>query len=100
MCIRDSIGLEAIDGIHMMGKYRFIQYVHIQHATVEGCMECTIPVSYTHLDVYKRQFQRSRWSMALLPYVNRLRYVDGSAVSYTHLDVYKRQAFEFHRTTS
>jgi len=27
-------------------------------------------------------FQRSRWSMALLPYVNRLRYVDGSDFDY------------------
>jgi len=37
------------------------------------------PVSYTHLDVYKRQAAR-RWP---------------GAVSYTHLDVYKRQDWDF-----
>ena len=67
-----------------------------------------IAVSYTHLDVYKRQMYRKRTILFideihrfnkgqqdyLLPYVE-----DGTiiligattAVSYTHLDVYKRQ---------
>ena len=56
-----------------------------------------VPVSYTHLDVYKRQAQRLsrlwRSYAGSLPAV-----VAGSnglcsslAVSYTHLDVYKRQ---------
>ena len=52
----------------------------------------TIPVSYTHLDVYKRQlllnevksklFKRTIQTVSYLP-----------PVSYTHLDVYKRQTY-------
>ena len=70
------------------------------------------PVSYTHLDVYKRQVSRRTAVPALLPtaaedaIVERL-FQAGAArgshvaftteaglypVSYTHLDVYKRQA--------
>ena len=64
-----------------------------------------IPVSYTHLDVYKRQFLNRRLSFfrniirteiqiiinieSLIHAVN-LGYL--WPVSYTHLDVYKRQA--------
>ena len=68
-----------------------------------------LPVSYTHLDVYKRQFM-DRPAMRNLP-VNKgftwtgsqtrpeeawrgirpLREYKGGPVSYTHLDVYKRQ---------
>ena len=73
-------------------------------------LECVLPVSYTHLDVYKRQaiwaagsfgsgwrpvsgiqretakitcfmWRRARWQMKQR----------GAPVSYTHLDVYKRQ---------
>ena len=59
------------------------------------------PVSYTHLDVYKRQLQQ-------LPDFSELRYNAGGglsyeemnrlkSVSYTHLDVYKRQGAERHQ---
>ena len=51
-------------------------------------------VSYTHLDVYKRQEQ----SISIIINCSSYKYLgttftqDGSlAVSYTHLDVYKRQ---------
>ena len=54
------------------------------------------PVSYTHLDVYKRQVQEQIQEMMGL--IQRPQCgaagVDGDrgiAVSYTHLDVYKRQ---------
>ena len=59
---------------------------------------CYHPVSYTHLDVYKRQYKDSDDSEELPSQV----YVSGSkagqmygfkAVSYTHLDVYKRQVY-------
>ena len=69
---------------------------------------CIIPVSYTHLDVYKRQVMDA--SMASLLFCNKfaplIQYfgVNGTkmhswagavepvyTVSYTHLDVYKRQ---------
>ena len=63
-----------------------------------------IPVSYTHLDVYKRQTLLSArisgaegalssvssrlFPFMLMPYLQSL---STAAVSYTHLDVYKRQ---------
>ena len=46
-----------------------------------------IPVSYTHLDVYKRQ---ALFLSSLLLRVSG--HVSQPPVSYTHLDVYKRQA--------
>ena len=66
-----------------------------------------MPVSYTHLDVYKRQvvgvvyapylnelFTATKGGGAFLQYASReperLR-VGQKPVSYTHLDVYKRQ---------
>ena len=55
-----------------------------------------LPVSYTHLDVYKRQAHfPARWEC--------ISYKIQLAVSYTHLDVYKRQyyilAFKINKTT-
>ena len=54
-----------------------------------------MPVSYTHLDVYKRQVYRSgkyklSFSMEMNRYLNAHQQ-DFMPVSYTHLDVYKRQ---------
>ena len=52
------------------------------------------PVSYTHLDVYKRQLQCWGFNEAgqavnvTGPYTQ---VASGWSVSYTHLDVYKRQ---------
>ena len=75
-------------------------------------IERFIPVSYTHLDVYKRQGERlegGRWLKNLdIPLDEMPVYVrqgatipvypdevectdDMDSVSYTHLDVYKRQ---------
>ena len=63
-------------------------------------------VSYTHLDVYKRQPQSSSSS---IPASYRARFTSMTRcftftqqsnvkpVSYTHLDVYKRQTFRFSR---
>ena len=58
---------------------------------------CFIAVSYTHLDVYKRQFfikSKARSSLSSsqieIPILPPIALVN--AVSYTHLDVYKRQA--------
>ena len=74
----------------------------------------TIPVSYTHLDVYKRQYKTciflrsrfqacSKYPLAMpssaMPSISALKtpynYTSGhcnkKSVSYTHLDVYKRQ---------
>ena len=55
------------------------------------------PVSYTHLDVYKRQYpmRRALASTTVKILQERLFKDYGTpvriAVSYTHLDVYKRQ---------
>ena len=66
------------------------------------------PVSYTHLDVYKRQFFGSRSSyhgivskfmdnlnkslcLALCSFKRNVIALGTVSVSYTHLDVYKRQ---------
>ena len=56
-------------------------------------MVVNIPVSYTHLDVYKRQFlQQQRQSHTEnYPFELRRALLHVRAVSYTHLDVYKRQ---------
>ena len=51
------------------------------------------PVSYTHLDVYKRQvLEPTLNELALLGGIVVLRTIP---VSYTHLDVYKRQMLPF-----
>ena len=67
-------------------------------------------VSYTHLDVYKRQVQESlccaehkavkgrafcgvHWQASLSIFVRTIKLILVS-VSYTHLDVYKRQPYE------
>ena len=45
------------------------------------------PVSYTHLDVYKRQlWKNNRYFESIGKSMT-----SATAVSYTHLDVYKRQ---------
>ena len=53
------------------------------------------PVSYTHLDVYKRQIVSSGFCQNLKPSGNNLFIQYMKPVSYTHLDVYKRQIFFF-----
>ena len=50
---------------------------------------CCIPVSYTHLDVYKRQCRLHVHTSASIP--ARRAAAATWSVSYTHLDVYKRQ---------
>ena len=49
------------------------------------------PVSYTHLDVYKRQAQDSGLGVAQSAARNTGQLLLKAPVSYTHLDVYKRQ---------
>ena len=66
---------------------------------------CIVTVSYTHLDVYKRQdlvvvpphyeeyLKYSKLAKAIYcDYTNQVEPYGMDAVSYTHLDVYKRQA--------
>ena len=59
-----------------------------------------MPVSYTHLDVYKRQLLRKAEQKRLLftsireklDTIRKMVTDSLTPVSYTHLDVYKRQA--------
>ena len=60
-----------------------------------------MPVSYTHLDVYKRQVNAKADQKDIDATLEFLNWVitsddgrDAIAVSYTHLDVYKRQVFD------
>ncbi|QCE01180.1 hypothetical protein DEO72_LG7g2474 [Vigna unguiculata] len=63
-------------------------------------IESLTPVSYTHLDVYKRQAPSSATAASSVSYTHLDVYkrqapssaTAASSVSYTHLDVYKRQA--------
>ena len=75
-------------------------------------MQSQIPVSYTHLDVYKRQRKDSKKGSenrqksgdrernvahpngeehSRVPKGNGVKHLTETPVSYTHLDVYKRQ---------
>ena len=71
-------------------------------ADIAGYVRRYGPVSYTHLDVYKRQeFGRSNQIVCMVPRGDTARekalsdafktIPEVTAVSYTHLDVYKRQ---------
>ncbi|WP_459448082.1 hypothetical protein [Erwinia amylovora] len=50
-----------------------------------------VAVSYTHLDVYKRQELKSLFGITPREFKKIEGFLDEEAVSYTHLDVYKRQ---------
>ena len=87
MCIRDSCYKERDD----VGAV-----LHAHPPTATGYAVAHIPVSYTHLDVYKRQLCGCRRRYRGTDFACR----NGAArhsrkgavsVSYTHLDVYKRQ---------
>ena len=96
MCIRDSYKFDLIE---KRALYSIIRNIRAQYSENENGRRdlfddliITIhAVSYTHLDVYKRQGMSS----------DRVSYLDISdgklerAVSYTHLDVYKRQLLDF-----
>ena len=62
-----------------------------------GMYILSLPVSYTHLDVYKRQGNTQSYRRLVLyrrlPHTRRQQ--GGEPVSYTHLDVYKRQVKVF-----
>ena len=56
------------------------------------------PVSYTHLDVYKRQHQIRSYVLdqSRIKDLRTNVEVGNTPVSYTHLDVYKRQDRKLH----
>ena len=75
---------DAFDGLFNMVLGYGIQFL----------LPCIIAVSYTHLDVYKRQLKSSstsfRWQIWCCQ-IKKPRLKNTPPVSYTHLDVYKRQ---------
>ena len=97
MCIRDryrecldkTVGKCTISR-HNIPNIRFEQCIDRRtDQTVPHIMKRTfIPVSYTHLDVYKRQNQIRSKRVQFFIAEHRIFPVP---VSYTHLDVYKRQ---------
>ena len=65
----------------------------MRYGVLRRC-HAVIPVSYTHLDVYKRQDGINTKKLVVNPdeAANiRLMFEMYAPVSYTHLDVYKRQ---------
>ena len=73
--------------------------------TISHSIEGSVTVSYTHLDVYKRQaiaFLYSGLAISILSIILTTRILGVEmgvartvgAVSYTHLDVYKRQVWD------
>ena len=106
--------------VELKSGVRLIGHVNVTGVTSIGEDSIVYPVSYTHLDVYKRQMSTSRsnrpatfrsWAAIRPPTASWARYrfpsatclepastpklqprsANISAVSYTHLDVYKRQ---------
>ena len=53
MCIRDSSGVVFVHNVAERGK--IIVPSGTVHAVIDGDKANATPVSYTHLDVYKRQ---------------------------------------------
>ena len=109
MCIRDSYR----QNIHLSKRYVLSKIVFVNIEDIFSIYLIITPVSYTHLDVYKRQriyrfLSQSLQFLFLLQIINpkpnfdslqqMLNHLCVTAhrnslipVSYTHLDVYKRQ---------
>ena len=106
MCIRDRVEIAVFarivaDARHVIPIAPVAAHVVVDEHALE-------PVSYTHLDVYKRQPQKyDTVVFALLtypPFATQLERIIGHGVlahggydhpvSYTHLDVYKRQGIQ------
>ena len=118
MCIRDRVYLERTEGVsssEIRSEERKVRLgiigdSHIAKKYIREAQYVNGPVSYTHLDVYKRQIQKCADRFVdcspfeVLAYFRNAEEVitdtfHGSLfsvithrpVSYTHLDVYKRQ---------
>ena len=82
-------GNQMNDRIHAYGAKIFLQMT-------ANAGRSTMPVSYTQLDVYKRQGRTLvpiRFMDLTAPTPLSRERVRRTAVSYTHLDVYKRQGY-------
>ena len=89
-----AIGYAGLKDRHAVTRQRFSVWIPKKVAPDIALLQSDDlrvlePVSYTHLDVYKRQGRR-RSVLARLG--KPARQAGGDTVSYTHLDVYKRQA--------
>ena len=54
MCIRDSVDA-AVEQLLAQGVLQVVAYIALAHGDADGQRAGDVPVSYTHLDVYKRQ---------------------------------------------
>ena len=119
MCIRDRADADIRTLIEKTG----IPYLPMSmakgilpdtHEQSAAAARSYVPVSYTHLDVYKRQadqtavyvdmlkkiretpewkdyMEKGAFNQTFMTGADFSKWLDGAAVSYTHLDVYKRQ---------
>ena len=81
----------AMEGLEMCVKilpYVLGMLVAIAIFRSSGALEALSAVSYTHLDVYKRQ---GISPLLVFTTLGKASSCKENAVSYTHLDVYKRQ---------
>ena len=117
MCIRDSIRKETEKLSRLQEDQKTIAketkdmfcmevegITYLEHAEAAQAVEDLLSVSYTHLDVYKRQDEgaipkRARYHLGLMDmnvlnpgeFFDKLPETYIISVYYTHLDVYKRQ---------
>ena len=93
MCIRDSYNAKKKKTRDKIPDY----YERIRQSKQEKLFhEAIFPVSYTHLDVYKRQplWPKGQGKNNKIFSLGQGESRRGLwAVSYTHLDVYKRQGY-------
>ena len=85
----------------ILAKKLGISPQQLSYVTQSGAGEGLLSVSYTHLDVYKRQSEYteaaghkpSDWIIDTPATIEHggSKHIECTAVSYTHLDVYKRQ---------
>ena len=100
MCIRDSSqGITpSIITIKDMANSHTTTFLLVVNSIVTSLLSINASVSYTHLDVYKRQVYTFLGDNSSLTFSTNFSLVSKSSpyptyisVSYTHLDVYKRQ---------
>ena len=92
----DPLGLETDVTLDSKGRHKMRSGAddHLYNPATIHLLQQSTPVSYTHLDVYKRQYIDYAMSVIIARALPDVR--DGlKPVSYTHLDVYKRHGIYY-----